>query len=222
MKEQDKSGLDAGIMAIMQDVKYIKRTGKNKGQDFMFATAEQVVHEIRKSALKHGVRIAMSYADAIELATGETKSGSAMYRVRVKGTLTLSKGADKESHTFYGEGADFGDKATAKAMTACLKQGLRQVFLIETGESDPDKVDPTGNADQEEKIKALPQEAKDAFEWLKKRKYKDLSSAAFRNSVIQIIDANQGDPVAILAYLKERHGWCGNAIASDMAMEKMP
>lgn len=222
MAEKTELTLDEAVLAIMADVKYIKKTKENKQQGFKFASAEDIVHEIRQAALKHGVRMTMSYSDAVELEKGETKSGSAMYRVRVKGTLKLSKGSEKDEQSHYGEGADFGDKATAKAETACLKQALRQTFMIETGDHDPDKVDPTGGDSNLDKIKALPEALQNCVEWLRKRKYKDMSHQAFRGAMASIIDANNGDPEAIEGYFRSTHGWRGNVIASDLADEGMP
>lgn len=218
------ASLNEAMLAIMEEVDYIKRKGHNTAQNFKYASAEQIIHEIREAALKHGVRIAAGYSDAVELPAGETKNGSAMYRVRVKGVLDLIHDQERESHAFYGEGADTGDKATAKALTACLKQGLRQVFLIETGDDDPDKANPEGKESFEEIMAAMPkkqaEEITDGFGWLKKRKFEDLSKPAFRNAVMQVIEANERDPERIIGYLRD-HGWKGNVIASDMALEKM-
>lgn len=41
--------------------------------------------------------------------------------------------------TFAAEGRDFGDKATSKAVQMALKYGLIQMFMISTGEVDPDE-----------------------------------------------------------------------------------
>ena len=222
MGENTTENLNTAIMKIMADVKYIKKTMRNQSQNFMFAGAEQVINKVRAAALKHGVRISVSYCDAQELEPGETSKGSKVYRVGVKADVTLHYGSEKETNTFYGDGADSGDKALPKAKTMCLKQALRQIFLIETGEHDADAESPMAEDKAEVRLKNLPDDIKEAFKWLKNQpQYKDTHSATFRSGVIAVMDANNDDAEGIRAYLRDK-GWRGNVLASDMATQRMP
>ena len=133
------SQLQSAIIGVMRDVEYIKKAGVNSQQGYKFASAEDIIGEIRQAAIKHGLRIGVSYSSVVDLEQGTTKSGSTIYRVRVCADITLRHGSEFEISHFYGEGSDSGDKALAKAKTMCLKQALRQLFMIETGEADPDR-----------------------------------------------------------------------------------
>lgn len=134
-----ESQLHSAIMNVMKDVQYIKKAGVNSQQGYKFASAEDIIGEIRQAAIKHNLRISVSYSSVTDLESGETKAGGTIYRVRVQANITLRIGNEFELYTFFGEGADSGDKALAKAKTMCLKQALRQMFLVETGEADPDR-----------------------------------------------------------------------------------
>lgn len=215
--------LDSAILAVMADVEYVKKDGKNQQQGFTFASAENIVGEIRAAALKHRLMIGVSYPEAIDLEPGETKAGSKIYRVRVKAAITLRCQGESEVRSFYGEGSDSGDKALAKAKTMCLKQFLRQSFLIETGDSDADRETPpesvTISADAA-KLKALPQDIKNGFGWLKKNSPPQ-TDASYRKGVLAIIEANHGDSEALRGFLRDK-GWKGTAEESDLAAQGMP
>lgn len=206
--------LNQAIMAVMESVEYIQRKGHNTDQNYKYATAEQIVHEVRSEAIRHGLRISIGYSDAADLPTGLTRNGYQLYRVRIKGTVSMVHGDEREEKTYFGEGADTGDKATAKAQTSCLKQALRQIFLIETGEHDPDAVNPEGKETFAQIIKSLPKEVSDAFEWRKKRKFPNQSKGEYRSSVLKIINDNDRNPEKILKYLRNQ-GWKGSAAESD-------
>lgn len=219
----EKQLLDAAIFAVMSDVDYVKKDGTNSQQGFKFASAENIVSEVRASALKHQLLIGVSYTEATELETGETRNGSKIYRVRVKAEVTLRCKGESEVRSFYGEGSDSGDKALAKAKTMCLKQFLRQCFLIETGEADADRETPPETvkvSPDVAKLKALPQDVKDGFAWLKTISPAQ-TDASYRKGVLAIIDANHGDEEAIRGFLRDK-GWKGTATESDLARQEMP
>jgi len=209
MKKSEKtSALDAAVMAVMADVEYVKKDGTNKDQGYKFASAENIIGEIRAAALKHKLRIGISYASAVDLETGSTKAGASIYRVRVCADITLRIGDEFELHTVYGDGADMGDKALAKAKTMCLKQALRQIFLIETGDADADREtvpESKPKLNNDARIAKLPPDIKDGFAWLKQLpENKATHSATFRTGVIAIMDANHDDPEALRGYLRDK------------------
>lgn len=214
-KSQETTSLDKAVMAVMSEVDYVKKDGTNQQQGFKFASAENIIAEVRASALKHGLIIGVSYTSVVDLETGHTKSGSAVYRCRVSCDITLRHGKEFEVHTFFGEGADSGDKALPKAKTMCLKQALRQLFLIETGEADADRETPpeTVKKDSAEKrIAALPRDVKDGFAWLKQQpENKSTSAATFRSGVLLVMDANNDDPEALRGYLRDK-GYSFNTV----------
>lgn len=224
MKKSDKTGaLDAAVMAVMADVEYVKKDGYNTDQKYKFASAESIIADIRAAALKHKLRIGISYTSVVDLETGVTKSGYSMYRVRVSADITLRFGDEFELHTVYGDGSDTGDKALPKAKTMCLKQALRQIFLIETGEADADREtvpESTPKLTTDARIARLPNDIKDGFAWLKKQpEHKATHSATFRSGVIAIMDANHDDPEALRGYLRDK-GYKANE--PDIGGDGMP
>lgn len=188
--------LQEAVLDVMKDVEYIKKDGTNAQQGYKFASAEAIVGEVRAAAIKHGVLISIGYSEAIDLDAGHTKSGTAIYRVRVKGRLTLHKGTEVMSFDFYGEGADSGDKAIPKAQTMCLKQALRQIFLIETGEADADREtvpEQIAKVPLAQRTKKLPTEIVAHFRALR----------LTTKQVEAILNDNNDDPEALRGWMKD-------------------
>jgi len=207
-KSEATADLDKAIMAVMTEVDYVKKDGTNAQQGFKFASAENIISEVRAAALKNKLIIGISYISVIDLETGQTKSGTSVYRCRVSMDITLRYGKEFEIHTFFGEGADSGDKALPKAKTMCLKQALRQLFLIETGEADADRETPPETVKKDSadiRIARLPRDIKDGFAWLKQQpENKETHAATYRSGVILIMDTNNDDPEALRGYLRDK------------------
>ena len=69
-----------------------------------------------------------------------TSSGKSLRICRIISTYRLSHiSGQYEDIQVLGEGSDSLDKAANKAMTVAYKYALRQAFLIETGDDDPDR-----------------------------------------------------------------------------------
>lgn len=188
--------LQEAVLDVMKDVEYIKKDGTNAQQGYKFTSAEAIVGEVRAAAIKHCVLISIEYSEATDLDAGHTKNGTAIYRVRVKGRLTLQKGAEVMSFDFYGEGADSGDKAMPKAQTMCLKQALRQIFLIETGEADADREtvpEQVAKAPLAQRTKKLPPEIVAHFRALR----------LTTKQVETILDANNDDAEALRGWVAD-------------------
>lgn len=194
--ENKTQKLDAAVFRVMEKVDYLKKDGKNAQQGYAFASAESIIGEVRAAALSEKLRISISYSSAVDLETAATKNGGNMFRVRVASNIILRFEDECELHTFYGEGADSGDKALSKAKTMCLKQALRQLFLIETGEHDADRE--TQPETVKSKVDAatlasLPDDIKDTMR----------SRKMSRAQVEAMYLANNGDPEGIRAALAE-------------------
>ena len=200
--------LQTKILAVMADVSYIKKDGQNQQQGYKFASAESIIGEVRAAAVKHGLLIAVRYTEANDLESGATKAGSVIYRVRVKAEIALSVGTEREIYTFYGEGADSGDKALPKAKTMCLKQALRQIFLIETGDHDADRETPPDSVmTDEQKLARLPVDVKKSLATLKQSEaFKGVDSATFREGIVQVLEANHGDVEALRGWIRDKGG----------------
>lgn len=194
--ENKTQKLDAAVFRVMEKVEYLKKDGTNKDQHYKFASAESIIGEVRAAALAEKLRISVSYESAVDLETAATKAGGNMFRVRVAANIILRFEDECELHTFYGDGSDTSDKALSKAKTMCLKQALRQIFLIETGEHDADKETQPETVKNKVDATALDLLPMDIKKEMRARKMS-------RAQVEAIYLANNGDPEGIRAALAE-------------------
>lgn len=126
--------------------------GANDKERWKYVTAEDIVSHVREAILKAGLVMTVTNADVKELSDHETKYGARWYRflVTIKITIIDSESGETVEGEFTGLGMDGGDKAIAKGYTMALKYALRQMFLIETGEDDPDREKPEERPAQSE------------------------------------------------------------------------
>lgn len=131
--------LRAAKAAVMAECPYLQKI-KTPGLSYSFASEADLIGKLRPSMLTHGLTLSPSGLKVITDAEYTTGKGTVMRRVLIKAKYTFTHVGSGEHEDCYalGEGADVGDKAANKAMTAALKYALRQFFLIETG-NDPDE-----------------------------------------------------------------------------------
>lgn len=126
------------ILAVMQDVQAVGKTGKNTQQNYNFRGIDAVINAVGPSLRKHGGFIIPSVLHK-ENELQSTKSGGALNIVRL--TISFSiVGTEGEPVTgvVAAEAMDTGDKATAKAMSVGLRTFLLQLLALPTDEPDPD------------------------------------------------------------------------------------
>jgi len=140
------------VAAIIQGINAIPKDKRNDAQKFNFRGIDDVFNALHPLFASHGV-ICIQSVDSLRNEVSETiierngfKETKRNFRsfvivtyslIAPDGSSIVGKGA--------GEGADHGDKATAKALTAACKSFLLQTFLIPTAENDAD-YEPTINA----------------------------------------------------------------------------
>ena len=126
------------IVAVMRSVGYVQKV-KTPGLNYSFASEADLIAAIRP----HMVAVGLSFAPVEMLRISDqevtSKGGSVGNRVVIACTWEFCHApSDTRIRVVsQGEGVDYGDKASNKAMTTALKYALRQTFLIETGD-DPD------------------------------------------------------------------------------------
>lgn len=123
------------MAAVMADVDAVGKTRRNDAQRYTFRGIDDFSNALHPVLSKHGVVLRPHVVEAKPLESYETKSGGTMFRVSV--VLDLAFVApDGSEHVVRtaGEGADTGDKATNKAMSAALKYALIMTFLVPTEE----------------------------------------------------------------------------------------
>lgn len=143
------------LAAITGEVGVIAKDGNNKEQKYAFIEYEAIAGKLRTLFAHYGIVIVpqISSQERIEITS---KYGSKGYHTLAKLTFEVvnaDKPDDRFTVSWESEAADFGDKATNKAVTAALKYYLMRQFNISSkGDEDADSVSPEikneGNAQQ--------------------------------------------------------------------------
>jgi hypothetical protein len=122
------------IYNIMSRIKYMPKDGdiqfgKTK---YKYLSAEEIIKNVRTEMIKEKL-IMYPFETEVTNQTGSEKDLLVTYRV-----------VAVEDNSFIdvqvaGGGYDSADKKTYKAITGAYKYAIRQMFMIETGDDDPDK-----------------------------------------------------------------------------------
>jgi len=155
----EKTDIYTAMAAILSEVGTIAKTGKNTMQNYNFRGIEQVCERIQELFAKYGVFAVPEVLDyereivdrhKYDKETKQWNVVGKMYTTtsRIKYTFYAPDGSSVSAVTM-GEGADFSDKASNKAMSAAMKYALVQTFCISEGqeESDTDTPTPKGKED---------------------------------------------------------------------------
>jgi hypothetical protein len=141
-KEKDKlmsAKIASAIHAVMQDVPYVQKTGKNEFHRYRYASEADLLDKLRPALIKHGLILIPSAQEA----SPADQYGNVT--IRVEYTL-IHKDGDvwPEKIGAIGCGNDrskdgkVGDKGVYKALTGANKYLLFKLFQIETGD-DPEQ-----------------------------------------------------------------------------------
>lgn len=145
------------ILAIMQDVGYVQKDGRNAFHKYRYASEEAIVTKVREALVHHGVVIVPSFK-ITEHIERESKKGESRVLVAVQGDYTIIDVDSGESiqYSCVGHGEDSGDKAAYKAMAGCNKYALVKLFQIAVGD-DPEDDKSTDEAHDGEPKKNKPE-----------------------------------------------------------------
>lgn len=132
--------------AVMGEVGFVAKTGKNKEQGYSFAGEADILRELRPHMQTHGLMIAPVQIVREDKSNYQTKNGALMHVTEVQVVYRLYHiGGAWIDIPMSGKGADTGDKDVSKALTGAFKYALRQAFALETG-NDPDATSPEESA----------------------------------------------------------------------------
>lgn len=135
---EEVKNLVSKLAKVMQEVKYIQKTGFNTFHKYKYATEADVNEKVREELAK--LNIAM-FPSIISHSMREhtNRSGSVEYITCVNMEFTFVDGDTGESFTINmsGEGQDAGDKGIYKAIAGAQKYALMKAFMIPTGD-DPE------------------------------------------------------------------------------------
>jgi len=136
----DHKDIHEAIVAVMQEVGYVQKQ-KSPNLNYSYAGEAALIAALRPVMIENGVYCYVSKITPVR-DTFTTAKGTSMNVTVSQGEVTFVHAKSGTSITVQaiGEGMDTGDKSANKSATGLLKYGLRQTFLIETGD-DPDTHD---------------------------------------------------------------------------------
>jgi hypothetical protein len=133
------AAIHEAIVKIKQEVGAVEKDGFNKAQGFKFRSIDGIYNSVHPLFAKYGVFTVPRVMNS-EFSQHETQKGGTMFRARllVEYDLVASDGSREKFGPIAGEGFDYGDKATSKALAMAHKYMLIQALQLQTEDSDPD------------------------------------------------------------------------------------
>lgn len=126
------------MIDVMKAVGAVRKTGRNKHQNFNFRGIDAVVNAVSPALQRAGV-VVVPELQKFDRQAMQTTKGNAMNSVDVIVKYTfIGPNGDTISATVPGEAFDSGDKATAKAMSVAFRTALLQALALPTDDHDPD------------------------------------------------------------------------------------
>ncbi len=144
--------IEQAILAIYKEVGYVQKQSK-PGLNFSYAGEAALIAAIRPAMVENDVTVRVSRVLSRDRIEYQTKSGATMFTSSVTLELRFTHAPSGTWVTVEtaGDGGDVGDKSMSKAITSAFKYGLRNTFMIETGD------DPDGHASEEKAAKGTRQ-----------------------------------------------------------------
>lgn len=138
MTEPKKSVHEAWL-AVMEDVREIRKTERNKQQGFSFRGVDTVVNAVGPKLREHGVIVIPNRIVEQLHRDVQTKNGGRQHEAIVT-VEWLIIGPDGSTMTgqSVGESADSSDKATTQAQSVAWRVFLLESLCVPTDDQDPD------------------------------------------------------------------------------------
>lgn len=188
---EDLPTVQAALSAVKRAIGAVGKTGRNTEQNYNFRGVDAVVNAAAPHLNEAGVVVAPHVKNLTD-ERYETKRGAKMRNVtvEVEYVFTGPRG-DTITASVYGESADAGDKAVAKAMSVAYRIALLQVLNLPTDDPDPDST-----AHERSTAADRPPQVAPEAEALGKR-YDALPAAARKKIDQWIAKNNDGEAVAV-------------------------
>lgn len=124
--------------AVMESVGAVAKDSRNTQQNFNFRGIDAVMNAVGPALRAHGV-VVIPTVEEIHYRDFTTKTGTLMHECTMRVTYTVhGPNGGTIKGTVWGESADAGDKATAKATSVAYRTFLLQSLTIPTDDPDPD------------------------------------------------------------------------------------
>lgn len=134
MSQPAKPEINLALAAIIRDIQAVAKDRRNESQGFKFRGIDDVYNALHPIFSAHGV-VCIPFVESMNHDRFQNAKGNNVFHsfVTMGFRFTASDGSSVEART-VGEGMDFGDKATAKALSVAHKYLLLQTFLIPTAD----------------------------------------------------------------------------------------
>ena len=130
--------IQESLIEVMKEVGAVGKNDRNTSQGFAFRGIDAVINAVSPAFQKYKVIVVPTVLER-DTSMVESAKGKAMTHVQLKVAYTFyGHAGDFVSATVYSEAMDYGDKATAKAMSVALRTALLQTLALPTDEPDPD------------------------------------------------------------------------------------
>ncbi|MGE5607974.1 MAG: ERF family protein [Bacillota bacterium] len=130
---KDTDQVFAALVAAQDEMRGIEKTGRNDHQKYDYAKLEDYVRAARPILAKHGLAITKSVCGFTTLPMKPKADGKVETRVVVRLAIRIvhKSGQWIEGYSM-GEGGDYADKATYKAITGARKYGIAAALNLAT------------------------------------------------------------------------------------------
>lgn len=177
MSDNDRLNIFQALSLVMNGVRAVGKTKKNKSQGYAFRGIDDLMNAAGPEFRKHGVVVLTAVKDK---EYDQVPVGKGMWvQCRLTVAYTFACGPDRDQQATVevcSEALDNSDKATTKAYSYALRTALSQVLCVPTEEDqDPDYETPErgGHGDVERPAQApsggdaiTPEQFKAIEEWL--------------------------------------------------------
>lgn len=126
---------------VMEKISFITFDGNNKSQNYKYASAAGILHQVHKALEEEGLMVDTQSEVLNYTVSPGKEDGKYVKSAVVKETVTIFEPESSESISWQGvgEGQDWGDKAVMKASTAAYKYAIAHGLVLGWGAVDPEE-----------------------------------------------------------------------------------
>jgi hypothetical protein len=141
-----KITLTSKLLAVSKAIKYLEKDKTNSQQGYKYLSEAKIKEVFKKAFEDNGILFNFSTESVREYEISSTRNGAKQFVTIANGKYSfIDVDSDHELNgTWFGSGADTGDKGLYKAITGGIKYVLNTNFLIPTGD-DPENDDENSN-----------------------------------------------------------------------------
>ena len=155
----EASKINSAIAAAMGEIQPVAKDGKNEHQNYNFASIDAFMQLCRPILAAHGLHPSVDCVSSEIVAVGNKSWASNAYRI----TMRHSSGEATEPAGIHVHLPLTGAQTSGSAQSYAVKQYLRGLLLISTGDKDDADLAPAGPEDGYDATPAEPQSLGDQW-----------------------------------------------------------